>query len=279
MPTMTVSAPRSLIMWATSRRVRVANESMTSRAVTSTITPRARTLLTDTTSVSRSCLRSSSVRADCTVAMRYAPCLRIGTCTKPSPPLRGVRRRRLLHRHDLVAQEPLGLFDTALEVADGVHLAEVDTDVDECLGDLGRQAGDDDDRPEEARGLDRLDQVVRDGRVDVGDAGDIQHDDLGPVGPDAAQELLGELARALRVDDADDRQDEQTLADLEHRSRQLANRLLLLRDAPLALLAEPDGARARDPVGGGLVGVEDTVQLVEVVAILREQGARQHVAE
>ena len=57
-------------MWATSRRVRVANESMTSSAVTSTMTPRARTLLTDTTSVSRSCFRSSSVRADCTVAIR-----------------------------------------------------------------------------------------------------------------------------------------------------------------------------------------------------------------
>src|SRR4029450_6984210 len=279
MPTMTVSAPRSLIMWATSRRVRVANESMTSRAVTATTTPCARTLLTDTTSVSRSCLRSSSVRADCTVAMRYAPCLRIGTCTKPSPPLRGVRRRRLLHRHDLVAQEPLGLFDTALEVADGVHLAEVDADVDERLGDLGRQAGDDDDRPEEARGLDRLHQVVRDGRVDVGDAGEIQHDDLGPVGPDAGGELLGELWRALRVDDADDRQDEQTLADLEHRSRQLTDRLLLLADDALALLDEPDSDRAGNPVGGRLVGVEDPVQLVEILAVLGEERPAQHVAE
>src|SRR4030095_10984882 len=115
---------------------------MTSRAVTSTITPRARTLLTDTTSVSRSCLRSSSVRADCTVAMRYAPCLRMGPCTNPSPPLRGVRRRRLLHRHDLVAQEPLGLFDTALEVAGGVHLAEGAAGVDRPLGGVGQEAGD-----------------------------------------------------------------------------------------------------------------------------------------
>src|SRR5262249_1341677 len=279
MPTMTVSAPRSLIMWATSRRVRVANESMTSRAVTSTITPRARTLLTDTTSVSRSCLRSSSVRADCTVAMRYAPCLRIGTCTTPSPSLRGGGRRRLLQRHDLVAQEPLGLFDTALEVADGVHLAEVDADVDERLGDLGRQAGDDDDRAQEARCLDRLHQVVGDGRVDVADSGDVQRGRLRPVGPDAAQELLGELARALRVDDADDWQDEQTLADLEHRSRQLTDRLLLLANDALALLDEPDGDRAGNPVGGRLVGVEDTVQLVEILAVLVEERAAQHVAE
>src|SRR5215813_14445476 len=113
---MTVSAPHNRIMYATSRRVRVANESITSTAVTSTMTPRARTLLTCSTRVSRSCLRSSSVKADCTVAIRYAPCLRIGTCTFSSP-LRGVQHG-LLRQDDLVAEQPLGLLDTPLEIAD-----------------------------------------------------------------------------------------------------------------------------------------------------------------
>src|SRR3989441_8961323 len=44
---------------------------------------RSLTTLTRSTRVSRSCFRSSSVSADWTVAIRYAPCLRIGTCTVP----------------------------------------------------------------------------------------------------------------------------------------------------------------------------------------------------
>jgi hypothetical protein len=55
----------------------------------------------------------------------------------------------------------------------------------------------------------------------------------------------------VRIDDADDRQDEQALADLEHRHRQLANGLLLLADDALALLHEADGHGDRDAVGGG----------------------------
>jgi hypothetical protein len=41
-PTITVWAPRSLIIVAMSRSTRLAKESMTSNAVTSTITPRER---------------------------------------------------------------------------------------------------------------------------------------------------------------------------------------------------------------------------------------------
>ena len=66
-------------MCARSRRVRVENESSTSSAVRSRMTPRARCLDTLTTSVSRNFSKSPSVSADWTVAMRYAPCLRIGT--------------------------------------------------------------------------------------------------------------------------------------------------------------------------------------------------------
>jgi len=62
-PTITVSAPRSRIMCAISRSVRDANESITSIAVTSTITARERNLTTCCTSPMRSRLRSASERA------------------------------------------------------------------------------------------------------------------------------------------------------------------------------------------------------------------------
>jgi len=85
--------------------------------------------------------------------------------------------------------------------------------------------------------------------------------------------------RALGIDDADDGQDEQALANLEDRGRQLTDRFLLLADDALALLDEPDGDRDRDAVGRRLVRVEDAVELVEVFVILREEGAREHVAK
>src|SRR5918994_5577749 len=44
---------------------------------------------------------------------------------------------------DGVAEDPLRLLDTALQVAHGVDLAELDAEGDERLGDLGREARDD----------------------------------------------------------------------------------------------------------------------------------------
>ena len=101
----------------------------------------------------------------------------------------------------------------------------------------------------------------------------------GAVGADAAQQLLGELARPLTVEHADDREDQQALADLQHRRRELADRLLLLADDALALLHEVDRHRVGDPVGGRLVGVEHLVEVVEVALVLLEQRAVQHVAQ
>jgi len=69
-PTITVSAPRSRAMWAMSRSVRTANESITSNAVTSTMTPRARNFPTRSISASRSWERSASVSADWMDAIR-----------------------------------------------------------------------------------------------------------------------------------------------------------------------------------------------------------------
>src|SRR5213075_1708082 len=171
---MTVWAPRSRTMCATSLSVREANESSTSSAVTSMITPRMRNATTLSTSASRSANKSESDNADWMLAIKNSPCLRIGTITvRPQPlTLIGLFRRRirrsLFDRDDLgdaVAEQALGLFDAALQVADRVHLAEIDADVDEGLRDRGRKTGHDHGGAEEPRCLDRLHEVVRDARV------------------------------------------------------------------------------------------------------------------
>src|SRR5438046_10065539 len=158
MPTITVSDPRSRAMWAMSRRVRTANESITSSAVTSTITPLARNRPTRSISASRSWERSASVSADWMDAIRQWPCFRIGTSTRPPSTEweAGSRLRgQLFQRQDLVAEQPFGLLDAPLKVAHRGHLAQIHADRDERLRDLGREARDDDRRAHQARGLDR----------------------------------------------------------------------------------------------------------------------------
>jgi hypothetical protein len=108
--------------------------------------------------------------------------------------------------------------------------------------------------------------VVGDGFVDVGDAGDVDDDDFGAVGADAAQELVGELLGAWAVEDADDGEDEESFADLEYGGGQFADGVLLLADDAFALFDEADGDGVGDAVGGGFVGVEDAVEQVEVGA-------------
>ena len=72
--------------------------------------------------------------------------------------------------------------------------------------------------------------MVGDGFVDVGDAGDVDDDDFGAVGADAAQELVGELLGAWAVEDADDGEDQQSFADLEYGGGEFADGVLLLAD-------------------------------------------------
>src|SRR5437660_4394772 len=137
---MTVSAPRSRIICAISRIVRDAKESITSIAVTSMMIPRARACATFSTKAQRSCSRSESVRAAWTVAIKISPCLRIGTST-PLPFEKALVR--FDQGYNLVAQQSLGLFDATLQVAHSIHLAEVNANVDQRLGNLRRKAGDD----------------------------------------------------------------------------------------------------------------------------------------
>src|SRR5205823_4361764 len=113
MPTITVVAPRSRVMWARVRSDRAANESMRSSAVTSTMMPRDRNLPTWPISSSCSCSASESVMADWIDAIRTSPCWRIGTGT--ADPRSANLDDRFGGARDLVAEQPLRLLDPALE--------------------------------------------------------------------------------------------------------------------------------------------------------------------
>src|SRR5919204_1470427 len=87
----------------------------------------------------------------------------------PPPRLADLDCFFLALRH-LVAKQALRLLDASLEVADGVHLAQVHADRDQGLRDLRGEARDDHAGAHEARRLDRLDEVVRHRGVDRGHA-------------------------------------------------------------------------------------------------------------
>jgi hypothetical protein len=105
--------------------------------------------------------------------------------------------------------------------------------------------------PSRRRGFDGLHEPVGDCRIDRRHTGNVHHSHLAAVLADAAPQLLGQLACALRIDETADRQDQQALAHAQHRRRQFANGFLLLADDALALLHEADGYGIGDAVGGG----------------------------
>src|ERR1700740_1926908 len=103
------------------------------------MTPRERNLPPFSTSADCSDIRSSSVSADWIVAIKYRACFRIGTAIsahqRPEPEVHSTQcrgllgivadprnLRRCLGRDDLVAEQPFGLLDSALQVPDRVHL-------------------------------------------------------------------------------------------------------------------------------------------------------------
>ena len=94
--------------------------------------------------------------------------------------------RRLVQVNNLVAQETLGFFDAALQVTDGVHLAQVHADSNQGLGDFRREARDDHRRAQQAGGLNRLNEVVGHVRVHNWNPRNIDDHYLRAVGSDAA---------------------------------------------------------------------------------------------
>src|SRR6266513_5159377 len=165
--------------------------------------------------------------------MSTSPCLRMGTDTV-SAPFRS-RTRIGRSREHAVSQNPLGLLAASLAVAAGVQLRELDAERDERLRDFRAEAGHDHVGAHEPRCSDRLQQVIRNLRVDRRHPRDVHDDDLRTVRAYRAKQALGDEPCALGVDDADDREQQQTLADLEYRRRELPDGLLLLPDDALAL--------------------------------------------
>src|SRR5690606_2729980 len=88
-------------------------------------------------------------------------------------------------------------------------------------GDLGADPGEHDAGAEEPHGPGRTDEVVGDGGVDVGDAGDVEDRNPGAGALDAVEEGLGDLLGPRGVDAADQRHDEDVVADRDQRGREL----------------------------------------------------------
>src|SRR5438132_14032852 len=85
--------------------------------------------------------------------------------------------------------------------------------------------------------------------------------------------LLSVLARTMWSNHPNDRQDQQTLADLKDRGREFTNGLLLLADDPFTFLDKADRHRVGDTVGGRLIGIKDAVELPEIALVFGEQRA------
>ena len=127
-------------MWAVSRSVRVANESRMSRAVRSMITPRERSRA-DPFHQGVPQLRQIGIRQGRLDGGDEVVALLENRDFHLAAPL---SLDSFAHGGDLVAQDMLGFLDPSLQIANRVHLAQVHADVDQRLGDVRREAGDDD---------------------------------------------------------------------------------------------------------------------------------------
>ena len=134
-----------------------------------------------------------------------------------------------------VAEQPFGMLDAALQVTDGIDRPQVDPQGHHGQGDLRRNAGNDHLGAHQPGRVHRLHQMVGHPRVDGGDPGMSMTIDLGPVGPDRQQQVLGQLPGPLGIDLADDRQQQHPFAERQHRGGKFPDRLLLQGlDGPLA---------------------------------------------
>ena len=116
-------------------------------------------------------------------------------------------------------------------------------------------------------------------RVNGGHTRNVDNHHFGAVLTDTSQQLFGQLARALSVNDADDGQNQQTLANLEHRRGKFADRFLLLANDAFAFLHEAHRNGVGDAVGSRLVGVQHAVEQLEIGLIFFEQRTGEHVAQ
>src|SRR5918992_179963 len=178
---MIMSAARSLRDSATVERERVAAESMTSIPPTSTITPRDLNRPTWSRRFSCNSSTSESLRADWIDAIRYSPCLRMGTATLCR--LAFGWGRGLRGFPDLVAEKPLCRLDSPLEILNCVHHAQIHTQGDQRLRDLRRQSRHEHLRPHEPASSNRLNDVVGHRLVDGGNSRHIDDHYPCAVGP------------------------------------------------------------------------------------------------
>ena len=121
--------------------------------------------------------------------------------------------------------------------------------------------------------------MVGDRNVHGRHACDINDDDLCTVGANPAEQLLSQLPGALRVDHADNRENQEPLTNLQDWRREFTNGFLLLANDALALLNETNRHGVGDAVCRRLVRVQDAVELFEIGLVLCEERARQHVAK
>src|SRR5918994_7186832 len=271
-PTTRVRAPRSRALIAIPRSARATKESITSSAETSMMTLRNRWRPTESVSSSRSCSTCASVRSDWIAAMSASPCRRSATPMGLRPRYCGGVVRR-------GSEQPLGFLEPTLEVTHRAHLAQVDAEVDERLRDLGREPRDDGARAHQSRRLHGLHEVVGNGEVDGRDSSDVKPHDARTFCLDRAEKLLGELPGPLEAQHADERKHDEPVPHLQHRGGELADRLLLLTDHPLALFHEADAHGDGDAVRRRLVGVEDPVQEFWVLLVTDEERSREHVPQ
>ena len=121
--------------------------------------------------------------------------------------------------------------------------------------------------------------MVGDRNVHGRHACDINDDDLCTIRANPAEQLLSQLPGALRVDHADNRENQEPLTNLQDWRREFTNGFLLLANDALALLNETNRHSVGDAVCRRLVRVQDAVELFEIGLVLCEERARQHVAK
>src|SRR5262245_60349515 len=137
---------------------------------------------------------------------------------------------------------------------------QLDPEMHDRLRDLRPDAADDALGSHEPRGGNRLQEVLRDERVDGGHAGDVDDRDPRAGGDDLLEEALHHDLRPGAVERADQREREDALPELDDRRRELQHLLLLARDdlfAPLLVdLGGEEAERIEEARRGPRLGAE-----------------------